>query len=159
MNFLNPFFLLGSLALAVPILIHLVRKEKTEIVPFSSLMFLLRVPKSSIRQQKIKNLLLMALRLLLLALLVSAFARPYLTQAAKQTVSTENNLGIVLLLDNSYSMRYGDNFAKMKSEASKRIDALRAGDRMALIAFNDKSDLLSMPTSDKAALKAALGAL
>ena len=80
MNFLNPFFLIGSLTLAVPVLIHLVRKEKTEIIPFSTLMFLLRVPKRAIRQQKIKNLLLMALRLALLALLVIAFARPYLTQ-------------------------------------------------------------------------------
>ena len=57
MSFLNPFLLFGSLALAIPVLIHLVRREKSEIVPFSSLMFLLKVPKRSIRQQKIKNLL------------------------------------------------------------------------------------------------------
>ena len=55
MSFLNPFLLFGSLALAIPILIHLVRREKSEIIPFSSLMFLLKVPKRSIRQQKIKN--------------------------------------------------------------------------------------------------------
>src|SRR5262249_17076686 len=156
MNFLNPFFLFGGLALGVPFLIHLVRKEKTEIIPFSSLMFLLRVPKSSIRQQKIKNLLLMALRLLLLALLVGAFARPYMTQAAKQTVAVGNNRGVVLMLDTSYSMRYGDTFSKTKAEAAKRINALGAGDRMTIIAFNDKADVLSMPTGDKEALKAAL---
>src|SRR5471030_758699 len=99
MNFLNPFFLFGSLALAVPVLIHLVRREKNEIIPFSSLMFLLRVPKASIRQQKIKNLLLMALRLLLLALLVAAFARPYMTQPATPAATGESTRGIVLLLD------------------------------------------------------------
>ena len=91
MNLLNPLFLLGGLALAIPVLIHLVRKEKTEIIPFSSLMFLLRVPKSSIRQQKMKNLLLMALRLLLLAFLVGAFARPYFTQTETRTAATSNN--------------------------------------------------------------------
>src|SRR5258708_14828850 len=80
MSFLNPYLLFGSLALAIPVLIHLVRREKSEIIPFSSLMFLLKVPKRSIRQQKMKNLLLMALRLLILALLVGAFARPYMTQ-------------------------------------------------------------------------------
>src|SRR6476619_2519353 len=115
MNFLNPFFLIGGLTLAIPVLIHLVRREKTEIVPFSTLMFLLRVPKRAVRQQKIKNLLLMALRLLLLALLVGSFARPYLTQATEQSVSSQQNRGIVLLLDNSYSMRYGDSFSKLKS--------------------------------------------
>src|ERR671936_874339 len=124
MSFLNPFFLFGSLALAIPVLIHLVRREKSEIIPFSSLMFLLKVPKRSIRQQKMKNLLLMALRLLILALLVGAFARPYMTQPVKPSAVANANRGIVLMLDNSYSMRYGDNFQKLKNEAQKRIDAM-----------------------------------
>src|SRR5256885_15139486 len=114
MSFLNPFLLFGSLALAIPILIHLVRREKSEIIPFSSLMFLLRVPKRAVRQQKIKNLLLMALRLLILALLVGAFARPYMTPQASASTPTGNNRAVVLLLDNSYSMQYGDTFTKMK---------------------------------------------
>src|SRR5690242_14453959 len=116
MSFLNPFLLFGSLALAIPVLIHLVRREKSEIVPFSSLMFLLKVPKRAIRQQQIKTLLLMALRLLILALLVGAFARPYMTQPSKPSV-TASNRGVVMMLDNSYSMQYGDNFQKLKAEA------------------------------------------
>src|SRR3989441_8702308 len=104
MSLLNPFFLIGSLALAIPVLIHLVRREKSEIIPFSSLMFLLKVPKRSIRQQKIKNLLLMALRLLILALLVGAFARPFLTQPTQPAANGNQNNGTVLLLDNSYSI-------------------------------------------------------
>src|SRR5215470_13925420 len=126
MSFLNPFFFIGSLALAVPIIIHLVRREKSEIVPFSSLMFLLKVPKRSIRQQILKNLLLMALRVLLLALLVGAFARPYLTQTAKPNAPTGSEKLAVMLLDTSYSMRYGNNFDKLKTEAVKRIDLLGA---------------------------------
>src|SRR2546428_8052431 len=120
MSFLNPFLLFGSLALAIPILIHLVRREKSEIIPFSSLMFLLKVPKRSIRQQKIKNLLLMALRLLILALLVGAFARPYLTKPATPVGNVNSNRGTVLLLDTSYSMRYANNFDKLKAEARSR---------------------------------------
>jgi hypothetical protein len=159
MSFLNPFFLFGSLALAIPVLIHLVRREKSEIIPFSSLMFLLKVPKRSIRQQKIKNLLLMALRLLILALLVGAFARPYLTQPAKPVASAISNRGIVLMLDNSYSMQYGDNFKKLKEEAAKRIDSMRASDRMAIVAFNESASLLLRPTQDKNTLKAAVDTL
>jgi len=122
-------------------------------------MFLLKVPKRSIRQQKIKNLLLMALRLLLLALLVGAFARPYMTQPAKPVANANSNRGTVLMLDTSYSMRYGDNFAKMKTEARKRIDALRDTDRMAIVAFNNSASMLSRPTSDKNVLKAAVDTL
>src|ERR1700757_365649 len=116
MSFLNPFLLFGSVALAIPVLIHLVRREKSEIVPFSSLMFLLRVPKRAIRQQKIKNLLLMALRLLLLALLVGSFARPFVNQQSASPANAGSNRAVVLMLDNSYSMRYGDTFNRMKSE-------------------------------------------
>jgi len=159
MSFLNPYLLFGSLALAIPVLIHLVRREKSEIIPFSSLMFLLKVPKRSIRQQKIKNLLLMALRLLILALLVGAFARPYMTQPAKPAANSNSNRGTVLLLDTSYSMRYGNNFDRLKAEARKRIDAMRSGDRLAIVAFNENASLLSRPTSDKNALKAAVDTL
>jgi hypothetical protein len=156
MSLLNPFFLFGSLALAIPVLIHLVRREKSEIIPFSSLMFLLKVPKRSIRQQKMRNLLLMALRLLILALLVGAFARPYLTKPAKPVVGGISNRGTVLMLDNSYSMQYGDNFKKLKDEAAKRIAGLRASDRMAIIVFNESASLLMRPTSDKNTLRAAV---
>jgi hypothetical protein len=159
MSFLNPFFFIGSLMLAVPVIIHLVRREKSEIVPFSSLMFLLKVPKRSIRQQILKNLLLMALRVLLLALLVGAFARPYFTQSAKPNVPLGSERSVVMLLDDSYSMRYGGNFDRMKAEAVKRIDSLAAGDRMALLAFNDSASVLMLPTSDKNQLKGAVSAL
>src|SRR2546425_13038452 len=94
-----------------------------------------------------------SLRLLILALLVGAFARPFLTQPSQPTANGNQNNGTVLLLDNSYSMRYGDNFDRLKSEARKRIDAMRAGDRTALIAFNESAKVLSMPSSDKNALK------
>src|SRR5262245_46665182 len=156
MSFLNPYLLFGSLALAIPILIHLVRREKSEIIPFSSLMFLLKVPKRSIRQQKLKNLLLMLLRLAILALLVGVFTRPYLTQTAASIAPVGQNRGVVLLLDNSYSVRYGNNFDRMKTEATNRINALGSGDQMAVVAFNDSATVLVNPTSDKARLRAAV---
>src|SRR5437867_3629479 len=159
MSFLNPYLLFGSLALSIPVLIRLVRREKSEIIPFSSLMFLLKVPKRSIRQQKMKNLLLMALRLLILALLVGAFARPYLTKPSNPVANGTANRGIVLMLDNSYSMRYGNNFDRLKAEAQKRIDSMRAGDLMTIITFNENASLLSRPTTDKSELKAAVDTL
>ena len=159
MSFLNPFFLFGALALAVPVLIHLVRREKSEVVQFSSLMFLLKVPKRSVRQQKLKNLLLMLLRLLILALLVAAFMRPYLTDTPLSAAAAGQTQGVVMLLDNSYSMRYGTNFDRLKSEANQRINALGANDRMSLVVFNNNAIVLARPTTDKNELKAAVSAL
>jgi len=159
MSFLNPFFLFGALALAVPVLIHLVRREKSEVVRFSSLMFLLKVPKRSVRQQKLKNLLLMLLRLLILALLVTAFMRPYMTDSSSIGAVTGQSQGVVLLLDNSYSMRYGTNIDRMKTEANKKISALGVNDRMSLIVFNNNASVLTRPTNNKGELQAAVAAI
>lgn len=160
MNFLNPFFLIGASVLAVPVLIHLVRRERSEIIPFSSLMFLLKIPKRMIRQQMLKNLLLMALRLLLIALLVGVFARPYLVQGVNSnTPLLGQGRGYVMLLDNSYSLRYGQNFEKLKSEAISRINAMGGSDRMAIVGFNDSATVLVNPTNDKGRLRAAVDAL
>lgn len=159
MAFLNPLFLIGSVVLAVPVLIHLVRREKSEVIQFSSLMFLLKVPKRSVRQQILKNLLLMLLRVLILALLVAAFMRPYLSDSKTPAVTAGQTQGTVLLLDNSYSMRYGTNFDKMKAEAARRIDAMGSNDRMSLVVFNDNATVLARPTSDKNQLKAAVSTI
>lgn len=159
MSFLNPFFLIGSLVLAVPVLIHLVRREKSEVVRFSSLMFLLKVPKRAVRQQILKNLLLMLLRLAILALLVLAFMRPYMSESATPKAATGNDHGIVMLLDNSYSMRYGTNMDKMKKEADKRIDAMKDNDRMSLVLFSDNATVLMRPSSDRSQLKAAVATI
>src|SRR5206468_3099614 len=150
---------IGSLVLAVPVLIHLVRREKSEVIRFSSLMFLLKVPKRAVRQQKLKNLLLMLLRLAILALLVAAFMRPYLSDSSTPAALSGNDHGIVMLLDNSYSMRYGTNMDKMKKEAVKRIDAMGANDRMSLVEFSDNATVLARPTSDKGQLKAAVSGI
>ena len=160
MNFLNPFFLIGASVLALPVLIHLVRRERSEIVPFSSLMFLLKIPKRMIRQQMLKNLLLMVLRLLLIALLVGVFARPYLVQGTgSNTPLLGQGRGYVMLLDNSYSMQYGQNFEKMKTEAISRINAMGGSDRMAIVGFNDSATVLANITPDKGRLRAAVDAL
>ena len=159
MAFLNPLFFIGSLVLAVPILVHLVKKDKSEIVRFSSLMFLLRIPKKAIRQQKLRNLLLMAMRLLLIALLIGAFARPYLVRSDDALVPESGDQAVVIVMDNSYSMTYGTNFERMKDEANNRIDALAPGEPMALVSFSDRANLLASPTDDPVELKAIVDAL
>jgi hypothetical protein len=160
MNLLNPYFLIGSVVLAVPILIHLVRRERSEIVPFSSLMFLLKVPKRMVRQQMLKNLMLMLLRLLLIALLVGVFARPYMVESSTPDPGIlGGGRGFVMLLDNSSSMRYGNNFDNLKTEALKRIDAMAGGDRMAIVSFNDSVTVIANPSPDKNRLKGAVTAL
>jgi len=76
-SFLTPAFLIGIGALAIPVLVHLIQRERKKVVPFPSLMFLRRIPYQSVRRRSIRHWLLLSLRALALLLLVAAFARPF----------------------------------------------------------------------------------
>lgn len=74
--FTNTLMLAGMAALAIPILIHLLLKRKKKQVPFSTIRFFQLQDEQSSRRRKLRNWLLLALRLLIVTLLVLAFARP-----------------------------------------------------------------------------------
>ena len=78
MTFLAPLFLIASLAIAIPILIHFLNLKKPQKVAFSTLSFFKELQKSTIRRLKLKRLLLMAVRILIVLMLAFALARPYL---------------------------------------------------------------------------------
>ena len=82
MNFLTPAFLLGVGALAIPVLVHLIQRERKRVVEFPSLMFLRRIPYQSVRRRSIHHWFLLCLRAAALLMLVAAFARPFIPQGA-----------------------------------------------------------------------------
>jgi hypothetical protein len=77
MNFVNPLFLIAGMAAAIPILLHLIKREHARKIEFPTLMFLRRISRKTIRYQKLRHLLLLLLRILALVLVVLAFMRPY----------------------------------------------------------------------------------
>src|SRR3954452_23499539 len=105
MNFLAPAFLAGLAAIAVPVIIHLINRERKVVVEFPSLMFLERIPYRSVRRQKIRHLLLLILRCVALAMLVAAFARPFF-QRHQPAITGTGARELVILLDRSSSMGY-----------------------------------------------------
>src|SRR5947208_10809265 len=118
MNFLAPAFLAGLAAVAVPVIIHLINRERKVVVEFPSLMFLQRIPYRSVRRQKIRHLLLLIMRCVALALLVAAFARPFFDK--RQTaVATTGAREVVILLDRSASMAYANRWQRARDEAKK----------------------------------------
>src|ERR1051325_4100231 len=105
MSFLAPAFLAALAAIAIPVAIHLINRERKVVVEFPSLMFLQRIPYRSVRRQKIRHLLLLLLRCAALALLVAAFARPFFQRRAA-SIGTTGAREVVILLDRSASMAY-----------------------------------------------------
>src|SRR3954464_1909092 len=99
MAFLTPLFLVGLGALAVPVLIHLIQRERKRVIEFPSLMFVRRIPYQSVRRRRIRHWFLLLLRAAAIALSVAAFARPFLPQRAAANAVTSGARDVVVLLD------------------------------------------------------------
>ena len=157
MAFLAPLFLAGFLALAVPILVHLTHKERKDVVVFPSLMFLSKIPYQAVRRQRIRHWLLFAMRCLALILLALAFARPFLTRpVAAATVRGLGARELVILLDRSYSMSYGDRWTRAIAAAKGAVTGMGANDRASLVLFDATATAATEPTADRAVLNVAI---
>src|SRR5262245_64573848 len=126
MNFLAPLFLAGLAALSIPVIIHMIHRERKTVVEFPSLMFLQRIPYKSVRRQKLRHILLLALRCLAIAMLVAAFARPFFERRRPPTVGLTGAREVVVLLDRSASMGYSNRWSRARDAARKAVSGLGA---------------------------------
>lgn len=102
MNFLNPLYLFAAFAAALPIIIHLLHRQRVRIEEFPSLAFVRKMLRRKTRRFRIKQLLLLIIRTLIVLFIALALARPTLMggSAARGHLPTT----AVIVLDNSYSM-------------------------------------------------------
>lgn len=159
MGFLTPLFLIGLAGLVIPVLIHLTRQEKGRPLRFPSLMFLRRIPFEEASKRRIRHWLLLAVRLAALALLAAAFARPFVRGGALASVGGPGPEEVVILLDRSYSMEFGDHWRQALVRAGEVAAALRPQDRVSLVAFAETPHLLHRSTGDPTRVTATLDTL
>src|SRR5678815_1267205 len=157
MNFLAPAFLAGLAAIAVPVIIHLINRERKVVVEFPSLMFLQRIPYRSVRRQKLRHLLLLAMRCLAIALVVAAFARPFFEKHAAG-IATTGAREVVILLDRSASMGYADRWSKARDQAKKTVNGMSAGDHATVVLFASDAAVASEPMAPPDRVIAAINA-
>jgi Mg-chelatase subunit ChlD len=136
MNFLAPWFLLGGLAIAGPIVFHLIRRAARERMPFSSLMFLRPTAPKVTKRSKLEHFWLLLLRCLALLLLATGFARPFLVKDVTLPAASSEVRQIVLLLDTSASMRREGLWNKARSVAESYLDKAGPADQVAVLAFD-----------------------
>lgn len=104
MSFLNPFLFISLIAVAIPVLIHLINLRRPNKLAYSTVFFLKELQKSTIRNLKLKRLLLLLLRVMAVALLATALARPLLTPNFPVYSVTGSPVLIGILIDNGPSM-------------------------------------------------------
>ncbi len=143
MTFLNPAVLFGLLAASIPVLIHLLNLRKLKKIEFSTLAFLKELQKNRIRKIKLKQWLLLALRVLIILLLVFAFARPTLEGIAIGGTTSAAKTTAVFILDDTFSMSVVDANGSYLNQAKESIQELirnlQEGDEAALILVAGKN--------------------
>ncbi|HTI39771.1 MAG TPA: BatA domain-containing protein [Vicinamibacterales bacterium] len=158
MGLVAPFVLAALAALAIPILIHLIQREKNRVVEFPSLMFLRRIPYRSVRRRRIRHWALLLMRLAALALIVFAFARPFFRRDALAAATQNGTREVAILVDTSYSMGYADRWSRARDAARTTINGLAPGDRASLIFFSDGANAAVRSSTNRAELSSALTA-
>jgi hypothetical protein len=146
MNFIAPLFFVALAGLAIPVLIHLIQREKKQIIRFPSLMFVQRVPYRSIQRRRIHNWLLLLVRLTALALIVLAFARPFFERQDVPTAGTGAR-EVVVLLDQSYSIGYGGRWERARAAAYDAVNGLGASDRGSVVLFSSGAEIALRSTA------------
>lgn len=144
--FINPFYLSALVALSIPIIIHLLRSKKFELRQLGTIRFLIQAEKETASRRKLKNLLLLFCRLLIVALTVFIFARPFSDRG--------DNVEVMIFIDSSGSMA-GQTASIMRFElalnkAREILGNLHESSRVRLFLFSD--DVVEIDSLDEAGI-------
>lgn len=123
--FLNPWMLLGGLAVASPILIHLLNKRRFKIVDWAAMDFLFEADKKNRRRVQLENFILLMLRCLAMLLVALMLARPFLPSQLTGALQQAQKFERVILIDDSLSQRVlrgtEPAFTEVKNSVSEMI--------------------------------------
>ena len=152
MGLLAPWFLAAIAGLGLPVYLHLLKRQTSRPKPVSSLMLYESRTQASTRHRSLRYFLLLSLRMAMLLLLIVAFANPFINRNA--ATFTSNRL-VLLVIDNSFSMRAGTRLADAK-EAAMTVLAGKGAARAQVAAFNSHLQLMTQAIEDQSALRAAV---
>ena len=107
MSFLNPWLLFGLPLIFLPILIHLINRQRHRTIPWGAMMFLLDAKRLQRNMAKLRYWLIMAMRMLAIGGLIFAISRP-LSSGVLGSIAGSRSDTILLLLDRSPSMEQQD---------------------------------------------------
>src|SRR3984957_10549525 len=135
-GFANP-WLLGGLALgAIPIVIHLLSRRAYRETDWAAMRFLLEAARKNSRRMRLEQLILLAVRTLILLLAALAFAEP-LVEAVSPQARPRTLLHRVIVIDASFSMGAktdaGTRFDRAKSVARQIVPDSQPGDAVSIL--------------------------
>ncbi|MBN2103992.1 BatA and WFA domain-containing protein [bacterium] len=132
LGFINTSILIGLIGISIPLLIHLLARQKVKKVYFSSLAFIRQIQKQHFRRIRIRQILLLIIRCLVVLFIVMAFARP--TLKTGNLFLGKSRVTAVIAMDQSMSMARGDVWTRAQTAAKQIARILNnSGDQVAVI--------------------------
>ena len=152
LSFLSPLFLIGAAVAAVPVILHLLKRQPEPRVKFAAVKLLKQAPVELTEKRRLRELLLLALRVAALVLLAMAFARPFFASGAAL-----GSRGVtVIAIDTSYSMSAPGRIERARELAKDAVARTSSGDRVGVLTFSDVADMAARPSADRALAQAAI---
>src|SRR5262249_8919847 len=136
MTFIHPLLLTGLLLVGIPVLLHLIMRQKPKHLLFPAMRFLVQRHRINQRKLQLRHLLLLALRMLLIAAACLALARPKIF-SDRINLNSKQPVDAVLIFDTSFSMEYASGGRTRLEEAKRRslelLDEIPEGSRVAVL--------------------------
>ena len=157
LGILAPLFAVaGIVGASIPLILHLLNRERARRLVFGTIRFIQMSHQTNVRRHRLKRLLLLLMRILMLALLGFAFARPFFAEAPVIAQKTGGKRNAIVILDTSYSMQYEEVFENAKKEGIEILDELDATDAACLILSSDSARVVAPLGSEFSHIRAAL---
>lgn len=167
MSFLNPALLWFAAGGAIPVIIHLLHRQRYRKVRWAAMEFLLRALRKTQRRIRLENLILLLIRILLMIVLALAIAKPILES---NIVGGGDELThTFIVIDNSYSMSYQSGQTSLFKKAQKfakegiideRLRQFSQADRISVISMSEyPQEITPGGRNDKQKIKEAIDSI
>ena len=148
MSFLNPLLLVAALGVALPILAHLLNRNKVKRTDWAAMQFLDRSVRIRSRELRLKDFILLCLRCLAILILVAALAKPFVEDAGDLPQGIgESRSGVVIALDASYSMAHNEGNTTRFERAIDKIgvitENIHPGDPVSLVLLGSEPRIIA----------------
>ncbi len=135
MSFLSPLYLAATALIALPVMLHLLRRVPRGRIPFSAVAFLQSTPPRTTRRSRIDHWLLLVLRCLAVLLIALAFARPFLREYRSAAAGSSAE-AVLVLVDTSASMRRESLWEQAVDRVGEVLAACGPGDFVSVRTFD-----------------------
>src|SRR6478752_6117816 len=135
---MHPILIVGAALVGLPIVLHLIMKQEPKRLPFPAFRFLQQRLRTNQRKLRLRHFILLALRMLLIALFALTLYQPSVLSTGIISITGDQPLAVVVVIDTSPSMGYADAEGKTRLEeacrrAQELINPLPDGSRVAIV--------------------------